>query len=103
MARVTLAPKQSVMSSSIRFPGLVVLPCSSTSCKYGARCSFTRGYPECKCPTESECPVEDSPVCGSDGRNYPNECVLIARACKMRKEVTVEYQGPCGTVSTVMH
>lgn len=76
--------------------GLVVLPCSSTSCRYGARCGFTRGYPECICPLESDCPAEDRPVCGSDAQNYPNICVLTARACLMRKDVIAEYDGPCG-------
>ena len=74
-----------------------MLPCSSTSCRYGARCGFTRGYPECICPVESECPVDVKPVCGSDGRNYPNTCVLTARACVMRKDVIAEYDGTCGT------
>ena len=74
-----------------------MLPCSSTSCNYGARCSFTRGYPECVCPFESDCPAENKLVCGSDGQNYPNECVLIARACLNRKDVIAEYEGPCGT------
>ena len=82
---------------AIYIAGLVVLPCSSISCRYGARCRFTRGYPECTCPVESECPVDVKPVCGSDGRNYPNACVMMARACLMRKDVTVAYDGICGT------
>ena len=81
----------------IYIAGLVVLPCTSISCRYGARCRFTRGYPECTCPVESECPVDVKPVCGSDGRNYPNECVMTARACLMRKDVTAAYSGICGT------
>ena len=74
-----------------------MLPCNSISCRYGARCRFTRGYPECTCPVESECPVDVKPVCGSDGKNYPNECVMTARACLMRKDVTAAYDGICGT------
>ena len=81
---------------AIYIAGLVVLRCYSTSCRYGARCRFTRGYPECTCPVESECPVDVKPVCGSDGRNYPNECVMTARACLMRKDVTAAYDGICG-------
>ena len=81
---------------AIYIAGLVVLRCDSTSCRYGARCRFTRGYPECTCPVESECPVDVKPVCGSDGRNYPNECVMTARACLMGKDVTAAYHGRCG-------
>ena len=74
-----------------------MLPCSSTSCRYGARCGFRRGYPECICPVENDCPIEDKPVCGTDGRNYPNTCVLTARACLMGKDVIADYDGTCGT------
>jgi len=48
---------------------------------------------------ENECPAEKRPVCGSDGQNYPNTCVLTARACLMRKDVIAEYDGPCGTIT----
>lgn len=37
---------------------------------------------ECKCKKSSECPDSGIPVCGSDGRTYPNECKLLAEACK---------------------
>lgn len=77
---------------------MVVLPCTSTYCRYGARCGFSRGYPECICPVEIDCPLEDNPVCGSDGRRYRNPCVMEARACQMRKDVTiVEFGDKCGT------
>lgn len=85
------------MFISLCSSGLVVLPCSSTSCRFGARCRFEKGYPECVCPLESDCPRQDKPVCGTDGQNYPNECVLKARACLMRKDVEAEYDGHCGT------
>lgn len=85
------------MLISLCSSGLVVLPCSSTSCRFGARCGFEKGYPECVCPLESDCPRQDKPVCGTDGQNYPNECVLKARACLMRKDVEAEYDGHCGT------
>lgn len=47
---------------------------------------------------EIDCPLEDNPVCGSDGRRYRNPCVMEARACQMRKDVTiVEFGDKCGT------
>ena len=76
-----------------------MLPCSSTFCRYGARCGFTKGYPECVCPMEIDCALEKNYVCGSDGRRYDNPCVMAARACQMRKEVTiVEFGEKCGTM-----
>ena len=50
------------------------------------------------CPLESDClPQDNKTVCGTDGQNYPSECVLKARACLMRKDVKAEYDGHCGT------
>lgn len=76
--------------------GLVVLLCISILCWYGVRCCFIRGYLECICFVERECFVDVKFVCGSDGRNYFNECVMIVRVCLMRKDVIVVYSGICG-------
>lgn len=46
---------------------------------------------------EIDCALEKNYVCGSDGRRYDNPCVMAARACQMRKEVTiVEFGEKCG-------
>ncbi|XP_059169089.1 four-domain proteases inhibitor-like [Physella acuta] len=47
------------------------------------------------CP--SSCVADYRPVCGTDGRTYPNDCVLRSTSCQNAeaKEVTVSHDGPC--------
>lgn len=67
-------------------------PCSSHTCTHGATCVERGGKPSCECPT---CPSEFSPVCGSDGISYGNECKLRLEACQHRRQISVLYVGLC--------
>ena len=49
---------------------------------------------EPKCP--QACPKIYRPVCGSDGKTYPNECVLKVNACVNEENITVVHEGSCG-------
>nr|P0DKM9.1 RecName: Full=Turripeptide OL11-like [Xenuroturris albina] len=41
------------------------------------------------------CTMEYWPVCGSDGKTYPNKCHLTSTACTSQKDITVLHEGKC--------
>lgn len=49
---------------------------------------------EPKCPYTCGGPYR--PVCGSDGKTYPNECVLNVSACEHDEDIVVVHEGTCG-------
>uniref|UniRef100_A0A8C6WKB2 Agrin n=1 Tax=Neogobius melanostomus TaxID=47308 RepID=A0A8C6WKB2_9GOBI len=71
-------------------------PCSEVVCSYGSTCvqSSDGMSAKCMCPLGCEGKAE-KPVCGSDGKNYRNECELHQHACKSQKNIRVQYQGLC--------
>ncbi|XP_046396911.1 agrin-like [Ischnura elegans] len=73
-------------------------PCSRRGrepCGWGAECVEKGGEAVCECPPPASCPSDFSPVCGSDGVSYPNECRLRLAACEKRKDLKVLYGGQC--------
>ena len=50
-----------------------------------------RGSKECGIA----CPENFSPVCGTDGKTYSNECFLSLEACQTGANLKVKTSGPC--------
>lgn len=72
-------------------------PCTEVTCSYGSTCvqSSDGLSAKCMCPLGCEGRGEQT-VCGSDGKDYRNECELHQHACKNQKNIRVQYQGHCG-------
>lgn len=65
----------------------------------GQKCVVdTGGKVQCVCKKEIDCPVSYSPVCGSDGETYLNNCVLQLTACRKKEGsiLTQQSVGECG-------
>ncbi|KAF3860082.1 hypothetical protein F7725_000337 [Dissostichus mawsoni] len=71
-------------------------PCSEVTCSYGSTCAESSDgvSAKCMCPLGCEGKREQT-VCGSDGKDYRNECELHQHACKNQKNIRVQYQGNC--------
>ncbi|XP_074537268.1 agrin isoform X6 [Halichoeres trimaculatus] len=71
-------------------------PCSDVVCSYGSTCvqSSDGLSAKCMCPLGCEGKPEQT-VCGSDGKDYRNECELHQHACKSQRNIRVQYQGFC--------
>ncbi|XP_075961268.1 serine protease inhibitor Kazal-type 1-like isoform X2 [Anarhichas minor] len=41
------------------------------------------------------CPLNYSPVCGSDGFTYPNECSLCVHRLEKNADILIVMEGPC--------
>lgn len=76
-------------------------PCRDKQCNYGSQCvvSSDGRYATCQCP--ERCPnygdhKKSRPVCGSDGKDYSELCVLRMAACQSNTNITMKYEGKCG-------
>ncbi|XP_030918401.1 agrin, partial [Geospiza fortis] len=68
-------------------------PCAEVTCSFGSTCVPSPDGQGAKCVCPSSCSgVPESPVCGSDGRDYRSQCHLNKHACGQRKE---QHSGPC--------
>jgi coxsackievirus/adenovirus receptor len=54
--------------------------------------------PVCRCG--DTCSLEFTPVCGSDGKTYQNDCSLRQEACRSRKSLRIIYRGKCSSGAT---
>ncbi|KAM4572007.1 agrin isoform 3-T3 [Fundulus diaphanus] len=71
-------------------------PCTEVTCSYGSTCvqSSDGLSAKCMCPLSCDGKPGET-VCGSDGKDYANQCELHHHACKNQKNIRVQYNGPC--------
>ena len=70
--------------------------CHGVTCTHGSKCALdaTTGiFHVCYC--NSLCPQVYDPVCGSDGKDYNNECLMNVSICTIKRVITVVSKGPC--------
>ncbi|XP_028308664.1 agrin isoform X3 [Gouania willdenowi] len=71
-------------------------PCTEITCSYGSTCVQSSDGMSAKCMCPLGCVGKPSQtVCGSDGKDYRNECELHQYACKNQKNIRVQYPGRC--------
>ena len=57
-------------------------------------CVFVDGEQVCTCMM-CPAPQPNQLVCGTDGRNYPSECILARSNCEFDTQIEVAHNGPC--------
>eukprot|EP00058_Branchiostoma_floridae_P006160 XP_002591648.1 hypothetical protein BRAFLDRAFT_223444 [Branchiostoma floridae] len=65
---------------------------ATSSCRYGGLMDPLTG--RCRC--NIVCTRERIPVCGSNGREYPNACMLRADSCEQQQTIDKVGSPPCG-------
>ncbi|XP_051915285.1 follistatin-related protein 5 [Hippocampus zosterae] len=70
-------------------------PCEHKYCGLGRRCTINpqTGQGECNCL--NHCKPHYKPVCGSDGKLYPNHCELHRTSCSEHRRITIVHGEEC--------
>uniref|UniRef100_A0A673LHA0 Agrin n=1 Tax=Sinocyclocheilus rhinocerous TaxID=307959 RepID=A0A673LHA0_9TELE len=64
-------------------------------CKFNAMCLLENGEFQCSCDP-IQCDGTYKPLCGKDGKTYPNDCERKLEECRTETDIPIKQQGPCG-------
>ncbi|XP_063292084.1 agrin isoform X1 [Pelobates fuscus] len=79
-------------------------PCSTVSCSYGSTCVRSADGQTAKCVCPTTCAgVPVNVVCGSDGKDYRNECYLNKQACDNQENLYKKFEGPCDPCKSALN
>uniref|UniRef100_A0A0P5E0C2 Agrin n=2 Tax=Daphnia magna TaxID=35525 RepID=A0A0P5E0C2_9CRUS len=98
-------------SRSVTAPSIAILedkpdPCADLKCPPGAKCiaAADASSATCQCPTKCSSygdSVGSRPVCGADGKDYPNTCELHKSSCLANRRIDVKFQGACDPCASI--
>lgn len=77
--------------------------CLETRCSEGLSCLINpvNHQPLCaQCKTRTCSPLSRYKVCGTDGVDYKNYCVLMRASCKMGLAIDTRHSGSCDSKKT---
>ncbi|XP_053308487.1 agrin isoform X3 [Spea bombifrons] len=79
-------------------------PCSGITCSYGSTCVRSADGQTAKCVCPTTCAgVPESMVCGSDGKDYRNECHLNKQACDNQENLYKKFDGSCDPCKSALN
>ncbi|XP_057706023.1 follistatin-related protein 5 [Corythoichthys intestinalis] len=70
-------------------------PCEQKYCGLGRRCTLNPQTGQGQCNCLDRCKPHYKPVCGSDGKLYPNHCELHRASCSERHKITIVHSEEC--------
>eukprot|EP00118_Oscarella_pearsei_P003243 m.13540 g.13540 ORF g.13540 m.13540 type:complete len:271 (+) comp25014_c0_seq1:1719-2531(+) len=91
--KLKLAACNANATISVASQGTCPTPCTGVTCPFYGECKVENGSATCEC--HDACFGLHSPLCGSDGVTYTNDCERRKAGCNQKKNITVTSQGNC--------